>query len=265
LIRENEQVPLNHAAFIALLRTEGERRYHDRHPFHRLMHEGGLTRHQLQQWVLNRYYYQTRIPVKDALILSKSEDPTFRRSWIRRIQDHDGIGNDDGGLALWRRLARGVGLDDDEVQSLRSVLPGARLACDSYVSFVRDASLVEAVASSLTELFAPDLMSARLAAWERHYPWVDRAALEYFRTRVPRAARDSEEALSFVLGQASDYEGQMRCVSALIRKTEILWGLLDSLYDTFVTGGSRESECHDPIQPSGIDQKSALSARSDLA
>jgi pyrroloquinoline-quinone synthase len=265
LITEKERAPLSQTEFIALLRTEGHRRYHDQHPFHRLMHEGRLTRHQLRQWVLNRYYYQTRIPIKDALILSKSEDPAFRRSWIRRIQDHDGIGDDDGGLALWRRLARGVGLDDNEVQSLRSVLPGVRLACDSYVSFVQHASLVEAVASSLTELFAPDLMSARLAAWERHYPWVDRAALEYFRTRVPRAARDSEEALSFVLSQAVDHESQMRCVSALIRKTEILWDLLDGLFETFVIDGSGENDCHDPIQPSCIDQKSAASVRSDLA
>jgi pyrroloquinoline-quinone synthase len=264
LIGEREQ-PLSHVDFVALLRAEGERRYHDRHPFHRLMHEGRLTRHQLRQWVLNRYYYQTRIPIKDALILSKSEDPVFRRSWIHRIHDHDGIGNDDGGLALWRRLARGVGLDDEDVRSLGAVLPGVRIACDSYVSFVRQASLVEAVASSLTEIFAPNLMSARLAAWERHYPWVDRAALEYFRSRVTRAARDSDEALSFVLSQAVSRESQMRCVAALIRKTEILWRLLDSLYDSVVTGVSRESNFHDQMQPSCIDQKSATSVRPDLA
>ncbi len=265
MISKSDPVPLSRSEFLALLREEGERRYHHRHPFHRLMHEGRLTRHQLQQWVLNRYYYQTRIPIKDALILSKSEDPAFRRTWIHRIHDHDGVGADDGGLALWRRLARGLGLDDDEVRSLRSVLPGVRLACDSYVTFVRHASLVEAVASSLTELFAPDLMSARLAAWERHYPWVDRSALEYFRARISRAADDSDEALSFVLDHAVSHESQMRCVAALIRKTEILWRLLDSLYDASVPETADEKSVHDYDQSSCVDQKGAPSVRPDLA
>lgn len=265
MISKSERLPLRRSEFLALLRKEGERRYHHRHPFHRLMHEGGLTRHQLQQWVLNRYYYQTRIPIKDALILSKSEDPAFRRTWIHRIHDQDGIGEDDGGLALWRRLARGLGLDDVEVRSLRSVLPGVRLACDSYVSFVRQAPLVEAVASSLTELFAPNLMSARLAAWERHYPWVDRSALEYFRARISRAADDSDEALSFVLDHAVSHESQMRCVAALIRKTEILWRLLDNLYNASVPETAKENSVHDYDESSCVDQKGTPSVRSDLA
>jgi pyrroloquinoline-quinone synthase len=228
------------------------------------MHEGRLSRHQLQQWVLNRYYYQTRIPIKDALILAKSEDPAFRRVWIHRIQDQDGIQADDGGLALWMRLALGVGLDEDAVRSLRFVLPGVRAACDSYVEFVREAPLVEAVASSLTELFAPKLMSARLAAWARHYPWIDPAALEYFRGRVSRAKRDSNEALDFVLSHAVTYESQTRCVAALIRKTEILWLLLDSLHAVYVDGASKQCEGHDSRQPSYIDQESATPIRSNL-
>jgi pyrroloquinoline-quinone synthase len=209
------------------LRREGERRYHDRHPFHRLMHEGKLTRSQLQEWVRNRYYYQTRIPIKDAIIVSKSEDPSFRRAWLRRIRDHDGEREGEGGLELWLRLADGVGLDREEVRSCRSVLPGVRFACDAYVELVRERSLVEAVASSLTEFFAPDLMSARIAAWEKHYPWVKPELLEYFRSRVPRARRDSEEAIEFVVANARTYEIQERCVAALVRKTEILWHLLD--------------------------------------
>jgi pyrroloquinoline-quinone synthase len=155
---------------IARFRREGETRYHDHHRYHILMHEGKLTRLQLQQWVLNRYYYQTRIPIKDALILAKSEDPDFRRMWIRRIRDHDGDEPGEGGLELWLRLAEGVGLDREEVASCRSVLPGVRFACDGYVELVRERSLVEAVASSLTEFFAPDLMSRRVLAWERQYP-----------------------------------------------------------------------------------------------
>jgi pyrroloquinoline-quinone synthase len=210
------------------LRREGERRYHDRHPFNLRMHAGELTRDELQKWVLNRYYYQTRIPIKDALVLSKSEDRRFRRMWIHRIQDHDGQGDDDaGGLAQWLRLAAGVGLSPEEVESCRAVLPGVRFACDAYVQFVRDASLVEAVASSLTEFFAPDIMSKRIAAWEKHYPWVDAETLGYFRTRVTRARRDSGEAVDWVTGHATTRALQEACVAALVRKTQILWALLD--------------------------------------
>ncbi|MFQ5946254.1 MAG: pyrroloquinoline-quinone synthase PqqC [Anaerolineae bacterium] len=234
--------PLSPEAFIERLRQEGSQRYHDRHPYHVLMHEGKLTKLQLQAWVLNRYYYQTRIPVKDALILSKSEDPAFRRMWIRRILDHDGLEEGEGGLALWLRLAEGVGLDREEASSLRSVLPGVRFACDAYVELVRERSLVEAVASSLTEFFAPDLMSRRLAAWEQHYPWVDGAMLEYFRGRVPRARRDSEEALDFVTRSATTVELQDRCVAALVRKCEILWGLLDAVYAAYIDPGWKLTE-----------------------
>ncbi len=215
--------------FVEWLRREGESRYHDHHPFHLRMHEGTLSREEIQAWVRNRYYYQTRIPIKDALIVSKSEDPAFRRMWLRRIRDHDGEREGEGGLELWLRLADGVGLDRDEVRSCRLVLPGVRLACDAYVELVRERSLVEAVASSLTEFFAPDLMSKRVLAWERHYPWVRPELLEYFRTRVPRARRDSEEALDFVVTRAASYDLQERCVAALVRKTEILWQLLDSI------------------------------------
>ncbi len=229
--------PLAPEAFIKRLSAEGSQRYHDRHPYHMLMHEGKLTKLQLQAWVLNRYYYQTRIPIKDAIVLSKSEDPAFRRMWIRRILDHDGERDGEGGLALWLRLAEGVGLDREEVASCRSVLPGVRFACDAYVELVRERSLVEAVASSLTEFFAPDLMSKRILAWERHYPWVNQETLAYFRSRVPRARRDSEEAMDFVVRHATSHELQERCVAALVRKCEILWGLLDAVYAAYVDPG----------------------------
>jgi len=218
---------LSRDELIERLRAEGQRRYHDQHPFHQRMHEGALTRDELATWTLNRYYYQTRIPIKDAIILSKSDDPAFRRAWIRRIQDHDGNQPGEGGLELWLRLADGVGLDRELTASCRAVLPGVRFACDAYVELVRERSLVEAVASSLTEFFAPDLMSKRIAAWERHYPWVKQETLEYFRSRVPRARRDSQEAIEFVVWHASSYSLQHQCVNALIKKTEILWHLLD--------------------------------------
>jgi pyrroloquinoline-quinone synthase len=233
--------PLPREEFIAWLRREGERRYHDRHPCHLLMHEGKLTRSQLQEWVRNRYYYQTRIPIKDAIIVSKSEDPAFRRSWLRRIRDHDGDREGEGGLELWLRLAEGVGLDRQEVRSCRGVLPGVRFACDAYVELVRNRSLLEAVASSLTEFFSPDLLAKRVVAWERHYPWVKPETLEYFRSRVPRARRDSEEAIDFVVSHATSHEAQEHCVTALVRKTEILWHLLDCVHYAYVDPGSRPS------------------------
>ena len=229
MIHEEGRGPLPAEEFAARLRREGERRYHDRHPFHIRMHEGTLTRAQLQQWVANRYYYQSRVPIKDAIILSKSEDPAFRRIWIRRIQDQDGDGEGEGGLALWLRLAEGVGLDREEVAAFRDVLPGVRFAGDAYVQLVRQASLVEAVASSLTESFAPDLMTRRIEAWEKHYPWVRADVLEYFRSRVTRARRDADQAIGFVCRNATSCELQQKCVDALVRKTEILWHILDCL------------------------------------
>src|SRR4029434_6594798 len=175
--------PLSRDEFIDWIRREGEHRYHDHHRYHVMMHEGRLTKPQLQQWVLNRYYYQTRIPIKDAIILSKSEDPAFRRMWIRRIRDHDGDeGGGEAGIELWLRLAEGVGLDREEVASCRSGVPGVGFVCDAYVELVRERTLVEAVVSSLTEFFAPDLMSRRVLAWEKHYPWVSPDMLAYFRS-----------------------------------------------------------------------------------
>lgn len=225
------------AEFVERLRSEGQRRYHDQHPFHELMHEGGLSREQLQAWTLNRFYYQTRIPIKDAVILSKTEDARFRRSWIERVRDHDGREENgaDGGLELWLKLAEAVGLDRGEVASLRRVLPGVRFACDAYVTLCRESPLVVAVASSLTEMFAPDLMSKRIAAWERHYPWVGAEALAYFRGRVPRARRDGEFGLAFVVEHARSRELQTACVAALVTKAQILWQLVDSV--ALATGG----------------------------
>jgi pyrroloquinoline-quinone synthase len=222
------------ADFTEWLKREGASRYHDHHRYHELMHAGKLTQPQLQQWVLNRYYYQTRIPIKDAIILSKSDDPAFRRMWIRRINDHDGTTEGEGGLAMWLRLAEGVGLDVEEVRSCRSVLIGVVFACDAYVQLVRERSLLEAVASSLTEFFAPDIMSKRIVAWEAHYPWVAPEMLAYFRARVTRARRDSGEALEYVTTHATTLELQHKCVDALIRKTQVLWHLLDTTYAAYV-------------------------------
>jgi pyrroloquinoline-quinone synthase len=221
--------PLSRDAFIARLQDEGSQRYHDRHEFHIRMHAGTLSRDELQRWVLNRFYYQTRIPIKDAIIVSKLDEPVWRRRWMRRIVDHDGTQDGEGGLANWLRLAEGVGLDVEEVRSCRRVLPGVRFACDAYVTLVRERSVLEAIASSLTEFFAPDLMSRRILAWETHYPWVAAETLAYFRSRVVRARADSSDAIEFVTANAVTREQQDRCIAALIEKTEVLWCMLDAI------------------------------------
>ncbi|HEY6556123.1 MAG TPA: pyrroloquinoline-quinone synthase PqqC [Polyangiaceae bacterium] len=229
LLPDSSVPALPERQFVEWLKREGLQRYHHRHPFNLRMHSGQLTKEELRCWVYNRYYYQTRIPLKDALIVAKSEDPAFRRAWLTRIQDHDGHADGEGGLWLWQKLAEAVGLDVGELVRGERVLPAARRACDSYVEFVRGASLLEAVASTLTEAFAKDLMAERLAAWQNHYPWVDAAGLDYFRSRVVKARSDSEEALAYVVSWARSYAEQARAVEALLKKTHILWSFLDAV------------------------------------
>jgi pyrroloquinoline-quinone synthase len=213
----------------ARLRAIGAERYHDKHPFNLRMHQGMLRPDEIRTWVRNRYYYQTRIPLKDGTILTKSEDPAFRREWIRRIHDHDGRAPGEGGLELWLALAEAVGLDRAEVASCRRVLPGVREACDDYVRFVESNDLLASVASSLTELFAGDIMQVRIAAFEKHYPWIGEAGLRYFRSRTVQAPRDAEQGLRFVREHACSEQEQARCLAALERKCEILWRLLDAV------------------------------------
>lgn len=213
----------------ARLRAVGAARYHDKHPFNQRMHEGALSRAEIQSWVRNRYYYQTRIPVKDSAILAKSGDVSFRREWVQRLVDHDGRAPGEGGLELWLRLAETVGLARADVASQAGVLPGVRRACDAYVELVESADLLVAVAASLTELFASDIMKTRIAAFETHYPWVDPAGLAYFRSRTEQAPRDAEYGLAFVREHATARADQERCVAAIERKCEILWSLLDAI------------------------------------
>lgn len=214
--------------FEARLRAIGDARYHHRHPFNLRMHAGTLERAEIQTWVANRYYYQTRIPIKDGLILAKAQDPSFRRDWIGRIRDHDGQREGEGGLELWLTLAEAVGLDRERVAS-GNVLPGVRRACDAYVDFVASHDLLESVAASLTELFAGDIMATRIAAFEQHYPWVATEGLRYFRSRTRQAPADAAFGLAYVLREARSREDQDRCAAALERKCEILWSLLDAV------------------------------------
>lgn len=216
--------------FTEQLRAVGRQQYHDKHPFHRLMNEGRLSREQIQLWVANRFYYQKNIPIKDALLLSRIPLREVRRRWVQRILDHDGWGDDPGGIEKWLRLGEAVGLSREELESDRLLLPGVRFAVDAYESFVATHSWIEGVASSLTELFAPALMTARLAAFETHYTWIDPAALEYFRSRPPLATRDSKHGLELVLDHCRSREEQERAVAALRFKCELLCAQLDALY-----------------------------------
>jgi pyrroloquinoline-quinone synthase len=211
------------------LRRVLDERYHHRHPFNVRMHEGRLGPDELRTWVRNRYYYQTRIPIKDGLILAKSGDPSFRRGWVHRIHDHDGTAEKAGGLELWLRLAGAVGLDRAEVEGLARVLPGVRDACDDYVRFVESHDLLTSVAASLTEIGAGEIMRVRIAAFEQHYRWVEPEGLAYFLGRTRQAPADAAEGMAFVLANATGPEDAERCVAALERKCEILWRLLDAV------------------------------------
>ncbi|MFE7170633.1 pyrroloquinoline-quinone synthase PqqC [Streptomyces sp. NPDC057616] len=211
------------------LHTVAAERYHDRHPFNRRMHRGELTPAELRLWIANRFHYQRHIPVKDALILAKLDRPELRRSWLRRIQDHDGTAEREGGIERWLRLGEAAGLRRDELWDGSRVLPGVRLAVDGYVNFCRLRPALDAIAASLTELSAPGLMRTRIAAFERHYRWIDADGLAYFRTRVDQGGRDGAEALALVLDLARAPEEHQRAVAALEFKCDVLWSLLDAV------------------------------------
>ncbi|MFC4167587.1 pyrroloquinoline-quinone synthase PqqC [Teichococcus aestuarii] len=221
----------------AALRRIGAERYHNLHPFHRLLHEGRLDKGQVQAWALNRYYYQSRIPLKDAAFLSRAEDPALRREWRRRIEDHDGTDGTDGGINRWLALTDGLGLDRADVEAGRGILPATRFAVDAYVRYVRDKSLLEAVASSLTELFSPTIISERVSGMLRHYDFISEDTLRYFGHRMTQAPRDSDFALDFVKREARTPEQQEQVLEALRFKCDVLWAQLDALHHAYVTPG----------------------------
>jgi pyrroloquinoline-quinone synthase len=207
--------------------------YYAVHPFHTLMHEGRLTRRQLQGWVANRLAYQRAIPRKDAAIISNCPDPDVRRRWVQRIVDHDGAEPGTGGIELWIRLGEALGVPREEMEDERHVLPAVRMAAESYVTFCKTRPWVEAVASSLTELFAPGLMHQRLAAFPKYYPWVDTEGLEYFRSRLVQAPRDSAHGLEIVTAHCTTVETQRRAFEALAFKLEMLWVMIDAIHHEY--------------------------------
>ncbi|WP_118135246.1 pyrroloquinoline-quinone synthase PqqC [Oceanicella sp. SM1341] len=223
-------------AFEARLRAIGAERYHDRHPFHARLHGGDCTPDEVRAWVINRYYYQSRIPMKDAAFMSRVDDPALRRAWRKRMEDHDGSEAGEGGIARWLKLARAVGLEPDYVASTKGVLAGTRFAVDAYVRFVREMSLLEAVASSLTELFAPKIHADRIEGLLKHYDFADDAALSYFRKRLTEAPDDVAFGLAWVLDHADTAERQDAAAAALTFKTDVLWSQLDALWGAYVEG-----------------------------
>jgi coenzyme PQQ biosynthesis protein C len=221
----------------AQLRDIGARRYHRLHPFHKLLHSGKCTKGQVQAWALNRYYYQAMIPLKDASLIARCDDPALRREWRSRLVDHDGEREGEGGIARWLKLTDGLGLDRDYVVSLRGLLPATRFAVEAYVHFVRDKSLIEAIASSLTELFSPAIISERVEGMLKNYDFVTPQTLAYFSQRPPQAERDSRFALEYVKQHARTPEVQLRVLGALEFKCDVLWAMLDALYHAYVAPG----------------------------
>jgi pyrroloquinoline quinone biosynthesis protein D len=220
----------------AALRGIGAMRYHNLHPLHRLMHEGRCTKIQLQAWALNRYYYQASIPIKDSTILSRIEDPGLRRIWRQRIIDHDGENDADGGVYRWIKLAEGLGLDRELVVGARAILPITRYAVEAYIHFCATRTLLEAIASSLTELFSPNIIGERVSGMLANYDFVTRETLAYFTARPVQAQRDSDFAIEWVKDHALTAEQQQAALRALEFKCDVLWAQSDALMHAYVEG-----------------------------
>lgn len=228
--------PQSRDEFEARLRAIGAERYHDRHPFHARLHGGDCTPDEVRAWVINRWMYQSRIPMKDAAFMSRVTDPDLRRAWRKRIEDHDGGVAEGGGIRRWLALARAVGLDPDYVASGAGVMPATRFAVDAYLRFVRDMPLLDAVAASLTELFAPKIHAQRIEGLLAHYDFADDTSLAYFRKRLTEAPDDVAFGLDYVLSHADTRERQDAAAAALIFKTDVLWAQLDALWHGYVQG-----------------------------
>ncbi len=233
--------PWDRETFVARLRAIGISRYHDKHPFHQVMNSGKLTADQLRGWVANRFYYQRNIPIKDAAILANCPVREVRRIWLHRITDHDGLRDGEGGIEAWLRLAESTGLTREEILEERHVLPAVRFAVDAYVNFARTKAWPIAVASSLTELFEPDLMSARLEAFQTHYTWVQPWGLDYFRSRLTQARVDSNQGLELTIEYCNTRQLQEEAVRALSFKCDLLWAMLDAMVLAYAKNLKMES------------------------
>ena len=237
---------LSPAGLEAALRQIGEERYHWNHPFHIAMKNGELTRPQLQAWALNRYYYQAQIPIKDATLLARLQEPALRRAWRQRIIDHDGERDGEGGIERWLTLTDGLGLERAYVISTAGLLPATRFAVQAYVQFVRERSLLEAIASSLTEMFSPKIIADRVSGMLASYDFVSRETLAYFEKRLSQAPRDVDFALDYVKREARSPDQQAAVLDALRFKCDVLWVQLDALEHAYVTPGRIPPGAFDP-------------------
>ncbi len=228
--------PMSREEFEAAIRAVGAERYHDKHPFHKMLHGGQLQKEQVQAWALNRYCYQSAVPRKDAALMSRVHDTELRREWMHRIVDHDGYGEEPGGIERWLVLTDGLGLNRSYVESMRGALPATRFAVEAYVRFVREEPLVVAVASSLTELFAPKIHKERIAGMLENYDFIDDHVMAYFKRRLNQAPRDADFALEYIKQHAQNRHEQEACVEAVRFKCNVLWVQLDALYHAYVDG-----------------------------
>lgn len=238
----NNLKPWSREEFEEKLREKGQG-YHIKHPIHVMMYEGKLSKEQLQSWVANRFYYQIAIPMKDGAILSNCPDVEVRKQWIVRITDHDGIGDEMGGIEAWVELGKAVGLTREQIVSLELVSPGVRFAVDAYINFAKQRPWQESVCSSLTELFAPHIHQQRISSWPEMYPWIDESGFIYFKKRLTEARRDVEQGLEVTLDYFSTSRAmQMRALEILQFKLDVLWVLADSimLASTTVTTEGRD-------------------------
>ena len=241
--------PLTEAEFDAAIREVGATRYHDLHPFHKLLHGGKLGKGQVQAWALNRYCYQSAVPRKDAALIARVQDRKLRQEWLHRIEDHDGKPGEEGGIDRWLALTDGIGLDRDYVVSMRGALPATRFAVEAYVNFVSERTVLEAVASSLTELFAPRIHRERISGMLEHYGFIDESVMGYFRRRLEQAPRDSDFALAYVKRHAQTREQQEQVLDAIRFKCGVLWSQLDALHHAYVSPGLIPPGAFDPGRP----------------
>jgi pyrroloquinoline-quinone synthase len=229
--------PMTPVELEAQIRQVGAERYHNKHPFHHLLHAGKLNKSQVQAWALNRYCYQAAVPRKDAALMSRVLDRELRREWVHRLLDHDGYGGEEGGIERWLVLTDALGLDRDYVKSMAGALPATRFATEAYVRFVLEKTVVEAVASSLTELFAPQIHQERIAGMLENYDFIGERAMQYFRRRLDQANRDADFALDYVKRYATTAQEQTLCIEAVRFKCNVLWAQLDALHHAYVTPG----------------------------
>ncbi len=243
--------PLSAAELEQRLREIGAERYHDKHPFHRLLHTGALNKRQVQAWALNRYCYQAAIPIKDARLMARIPDHNLRREWRQRIADHDGEEAGKGGIERWLKLTDGLGLDRAYVVSQDGALPASRFAVDAYVHFVTDMPLLDAIASSLTEIFSPVIIAERMAGMLANYDFITEELLAYFKPRLTQARRDVDFALQYVLENARAVEQQEGALNALRFKCDVLWSQLDALHFAYVEPGLVPHGCFVADESSG--------------